>query len=126
MHPDGVLAPGLHYDATAIIVYLQAGARPHGDLSVGLLGQRQRGERRESGEHRCLGSFLGAGAGDGRRLAQQLQLAPHRIGQVMVQVRAARIGGERSARLYDRAVDDRQVVPDDANRRGVEPPAAAA
>src|SRR5437870_174250 len=38
-------------------------------------------------------------AGEGGRLAQQLQLPPHRVGEVMVEIRAARVRGERAPRL---------------------------
>src|SRR5437879_772117 len=48
-------------------------------------------------------------AGEGGRLAQQLQLPPHRVGEVMVEIRAARVRGERAPRLRDRCVDRRQA-----------------
>src|SRR5439155_1056928 len=40
-------------------------------------------------------------AGEGGRLAQQLQLPPHRVGEVMVEIRAARVRGERARPGHD-------------------------
>src|SRR5438309_7566067 len=60
-------------------------------------------------------------AGEGGRLAQQLQLPPHRVGEVMVEIRAARVLGERAPRLRDRGVDRGQVALEDADGGRVEP-----
>src|SRR3989442_6294004 len=46
--------------------------------------------------------LLALRAGEHARLPQQLQFAPHRVGEVMVQVRAARVGGEGALCLHDR------------------------
>src|SRR5437667_625667 len=59
--------------------------------------------------------------GEGGRLAQQLQLPPHRVGEVMVEIRAARVLGERAPRLRDRGVDRGQVALEDADGGRVEP-----
>src|SRR5213594_3730588 len=64
-------------------------------------------------------------AGEGARLAQQLQLPPHRVGEVMVEIRAARVRGERASRLRDRGVDRGQVALEDADGGRVEPARAA-
>src|SRR5712691_6638035 len=63
-------------------------------------------------------------AGEGGRLAQQLQLPPHRVGEVMVEIRAARVRGERAPRLRDRGVDRGQVALEDPDGGRVEPPRA--
>src|SRR3989449_6938660 len=60
-------------------------------------------------------------AGEGGRLAQQLQLPPHRVGEVMVEIRAARVRGERAPRLRDRGVDRGQVALEDPDGGRVEP-----
>src|SRR5713226_2269914 len=63
-------------------------------------------------------------AGEGGRLAQQLQLPPHRVGEVMVEIRAARVRGERAPRLRDGGVDRGQVALEDPDGGRVEPPRA--
>src|SRR5213594_2535116 len=63
-------------------------------------------------------------AGEGGRLAQQLQLPPHRVGEVMVEICAARVRGERAPRLRDRGVDRGQIALEDPNGDRVEPPRA--
>src|SRR5437667_7727935 len=63
-------------------------------------------------------------AGEGGRLAQQLQLPPHRVGEVVVEIRAARVRGERAPRLRDRGVDRGQVALQDPDGGRVEPPRA--
>src|SRR2546428_11750 len=63
-------------------------------------------------------------AGEGGRLTQQLQLPPHRVGEVMVEICAARVRGERAPRLRDRGVDRGQIALEDPNGGRVEPPRA--
>src|SRR5438552_2721183 len=63
-------------------------------------------------------------AGEGGRLAQQLQLPPHRVGEVMVEIRAARVRGERAPRLRDRRIDRGQVALEDPHGGRVESPRA--
>src|SRR6266566_1882743 len=53
---------------------------------------------------------------------QQLDFLPHRIGEMQVQVIAARIALQRALRLRDRAVDDGETLMEHAHRRGVELP----
>src|SRR5882672_1776966 len=52
---------------------------------------------------------------------QQLHLAPHRRGEMEIQVRVAGVVAKRDARLGDRPIDDSQVLPYDAHGRRVEP-----
>src|SRR5438309_7084748 len=63
-------------------------------------------------------------AGEGGRLAQQLKLPPHRVGEVMVEICAARVRGERAPRLRDRRIDRGQVALEDPHGGRVEPPRA--
>src|SRR5256712_6302275 len=63
-------------------------------------------------------------AGEGGRLAQQLQLPPHRVGEVMVEICAARVRGEGAPRLGDCGVDRGQVALEDPHGGRVEPPRA--
>src|SRR2546421_2475138 len=56
---------------------------------------------------------------------QQLQLAPHGVGEVLIQIRAAGIGRERAARLHDRGVDRHQALCEYAHGRAVEAAAGA-
>src|SRR5438876_2824124 len=56
---------------------------------------------------------------------QELQLAPHGVGEVLIQIRAARIGREGPPRLHDRGVDRHQALCEHAHRGAVEPPARA-
>src|SRR5216110_2859851 len=65
--------------------------------------------------------LLGSGRGDVIHTPQQLHLAPHRVGEMEVQVRIAGIVPQRNARLGDRPIDDGQVFPDDAHGRRIEP-----
>src|SRR2546427_5524022 len=57
-------------------------------------------------------------AGEGGRLAQQLQLPPHRVGEVMVEICAARVRGERAPRLLVRGFDRRQLAREDPDAVG--------
>src|SRR2546425_895015 len=70
-------------------------------------------------------SFLASGAGQGRRLPQQLQFAPHLLGEMQVEIRVRRVSRQRALRLADRPVDDPQVLLDHPHCRGVELPAVA-
>src|SRR3989442_1052028 len=63
-------------------------------------------------------------AGEGGRLAQQLQLPPHRVREVMVEIRAARVRRERAPRLRDRRIDRGQVPLEDPHGGRVEAPRA--
>src|SRR5947207_4167761 len=56
---------------------------------------------------------------------QQLQLAPHGVGEVLIQIRAAGIGRERAPRLHDRGIDRHQALCEYAHRRAVEAAARA-
>src|SRR6266550_5726435 len=56
---------------------------------------------------------------------QELQLAPHGVGKVLIQIRAAGIGRERPPRLHDRGVDRHQALREHAHRGAVEAPARA-
>src|SRR6266581_8347722 len=51
---------------------------------------------------------------------QQLDLLPHRIGEMQVEVIAARIALQRALRLRDCPVDDGETLTEHAYRRGVE------
>src|SRR2546427_608996 len=51
---------------------------------------------------------------------QQLDLLPHRIGEMQVEVIATRIALQRALRLRDRPVDDGETLTEHAYRRGVE------
>src|SRR5437867_12570934 len=51
---------------------------------------------------------------------QQLDFLPHRIGEMQVQVIAARIALQRALRLRDRAVDDGEILPEHTDGRSVE------
>src|ERR1041385_3894155 len=50
--------------------------------------------------------LLAPSAGEGVRPPQELQFAPHLLGEVQVQVSVAGVGRERALRLPNRAVDD--------------------
>src|SRR5947208_6463628 len=63
--------------------------------------------------------LLGLG-GDVVHTPQQLHLAPHRVGEVKVQVRVARVFLKRGTRLGNRPVDDGKVLPHDSHSRRVE------
>src|SRR5438034_3829665 len=63
--------------------------------------------------------LLGLG-GDVVHTPQQLHLAPHRVGEVKVQVRVARVSLKRGTRLGNRPVDDGKVLPHDSHSRRVE------
>src|SRR5438093_366661 len=65
--------------------------------------------------------LLGARRGHVVHTPQQFHLAPHRIGEVEVEVRVAGIAAERHARLSDRPIDDGEVFPHDADGRRIEP-----
>src|SRR5881396_1530840 len=56
---------------------------------------------------------------------QQLQLAPHGVGEVLIQIGAAGIGRERPSRLHDRGVDRHQALGEHAHGSAVEPAAVA-
>src|SRR5256885_6500051 len=56
---------------------------------------------------------------------QQLQLAPHGVGEVLIQIRAAGIGRQRPPRLHDRGVDRHQALREYAHRGAVEAAAGA-
>src|SRR5437899_1151485 len=58
--------------------------------------------------------------GDVVHTPQQLHLAPHRVGEVKVQVRVARVFLKRGTRLGNRPVDDGKVLPHDSHSRRVE------
>src|SRR5881396_658919 len=57
--------------------------------------------------------------------SQELQLAPHGVGEVLIQIRAPGIGRERPPRLHDRGVDRHQALREHAHRGAVEAPARA-
>src|SRR5438876_11705124 len=71
--------------------------------------------------------FIPLGPGGCKRTGppQQLQLAPHGVGEVLIQIRAAGIGRERPPCLHDRGVDRHQTLREHAHRGAVEPPARA-
>src|SRR5437867_6382286 len=68
---------------------------------------------------------LGPGGRERARPPQQLQLTPHSIGQVLIQIDAPGIGRERTPSLHDRGVDRHEALLEHAHRRAVEPPALA-
>src|SRR6266480_7308213 len=63
---------------------------------------------------------------DAARLAQQLDFAPHRFGEMVIQVRVAGILRQRPARLRDGRVDRRETVLEHPDGQAVEPPGALA
>src|SRR5207244_2746838 len=83
---------------------------------------RSNGERRT--ENRERSRFLVRVARQRGGAAEQIVLLAPRLDQMPAQVAVRRIRGERLASLRDGAVDDRQVLFDDRNRRLVEPSAA--
>src|SRR3989441_3741443 len=52
---------------------------------------------------------------------QQFHLAPHRGGEMEVQVRVAGVAAQRHARFGDRPIDDGEILAHDPHGRGVEP-----
>src|SRR6266550_7625353 len=64
--------------------------------------------------------LLGSSRGHVVHTPQQLHLAPHRIGEVKVQVRVAGVLLQRDARVSNRPIDDRKVLPHDPHGGGVE------
>src|SRR3989449_460651 len=52
---------------------------------------------------------------------QQLHLAPHRVGEMEVQVRVAGVAAQRHARFGDRPIDDGEILAHDPHGRGIEP-----
>src|SRR2546427_2197320 len=68
---------------------------------------------------------LGPGGRERARPPQQLQLTPHSIGQVLIQIDAPGIGRERAPSLHDRGVDRHEALVEHAHRRAVQPPALA-
>src|SRR2546425_5100027 len=52
---------------------------------------------------------------------QQFHLAPHRRGQMEVQVRVAGVAAQRHARFGDRPIDDGEILSHDPHGRGIEP-----
>src|SRR5436309_8137829 len=64
--------------------------------------------------------LLGSSHGHVVHTPQQLHLAPHRVGEMEVQVRVAGIVPQRHARLGDRPIHDGQVFPHDAHGRRIE------
>src|SRR6267143_2845430 len=66
----------------------------------------------------CVSSLTLAGQRVGA--PQQLDLLPHRIGEMQVQVIAAWIAFQCALRLRDRPVDDGETLPEHAHRGGVE------
>src|SRR6266487_230271 len=64
--------------------------------------------------------LLGSSRGHVVHTPQQLHLAPHRIGEVKIQVRVAGVLLKRDARVSNRPIDDREVHPHDAHGGGVE------
>src|SRR5437879_77763 len=68
---------------------------------------------------------LGPGGRERARPPQQLQLTPHSIGQVLIQIDAPGIGRERAPSLHDRGVDRHEALIEHAHRRAVQPPALA-
>src|SRR5436853_574694 len=71
--------------------------------------------------------FIPLGPGGCKRAGppQQLQLAPHGVGEVLIQIRAAGIGRERPPCLHDRGVDRHQALREHAHRGAVEAAAPA-
>src|SRR5256884_577645 len=71
--------------------------------------------------------FIPLGPGGCKRAGppQQLQLAPHGVGEVLIQIRAAGIGRERPPCLHDRGVDRHQALREHAHRGAVEAAARA-
>src|SRR6267378_3697226 len=65
--------------------------------------------------------LLGSSRGHVVHTPQQLHLAPHRVGEMEVQVSVAGIVPQRNARLGDRPIDDGQIFPHDAYGRRIEP-----
>src|SRR5436309_5823852 len=63
--------------------------------------------------------LLGLG-GDVVHTPQQLHLAPHRVGEVKVQVCVAGVFLQRDTRLDNRPVDDGKVLPHDSHSRRIE------
>src|SRR6267378_5897815 len=64
--------------------------------------------------------LLGSSRGHVVHTPQQLHLAPHRVGEMEVQVCVAGVVPQRNARLGDRPIDDGQVFPHDAHGRRIE------
>src|SRR5207247_1253105 len=85
-----------------------------------VVAMRARPASRRPALQTCL-FLLGPGRGHVVHTPQQLHLAPHRVGEMEVQVRVAGIVPQRNARLGDRPIDDGQILPHDAHGRGIEP-----
>src|SRR5690349_15982604 len=64
--------------------------------------------------------LLGSSRGHVVHTPQQVHLAPHRIGEVEIQVRVAGVLLQRDARLSNGPIDDREVLPHDPHGGGVE------
>src|SRR5580765_3177068 len=64
--------------------------------------------------------LLGLGCGHVVHTPQQIHLAPHRVGEVEVQVRVARVVPQRHARFGDRPIDNGKVLPHDTHGRRIE------
>src|SRR2546430_16197428 len=58
---------------------------------------------------------------DAARLAQQIELAPHRFGEMVIQVHVAGVLRQRPARLCDRRVDRRETLLEHAAGGAVQP-----
>src|SRR5437773_2280613 len=63
---------------------------------------------------------------DAARLAQQIELAPHRFGEMVIQVHVAGVLRQRPARLRDGRVDRRETVLEHPDGQAVEAPGALA
>ena len=115
LHPHGVPVPGLDRDLPGVGVHLQPLAPSHRNGRVDLLEQGERVRQQHVG-------VLSAHGGDQRGgLPQQVELAPHGLGQMRIEVHVGGVGGHGALGLRDRPVDEREVLLDHPHRGGVEP-----